>query len=86
MEIKTSKTGRLRSWNERGYGIIHTNVRTERYFLHANSIVEGPEVPAPGSIVHFNIAPAYKGGALPQAVDAIVEEPKPVTSSVEVAQ
>jgi len=76
METKTSKTGRLRSWNERGYGIVQTDVRTERYFLHANSIVVGPEVPAIGSVIHFNVAPPYKNGVLQQAVDAVIEEVK----------
>jgi hypothetical protein len=74
MENKTGKTGRLRSWNERGYGIIQTDVRAERYFLHTNSIVVGPEIPAVGSIIHFNVAPPYKNGVLQQAVDAVIDE------------
>jgi hypothetical protein len=73
METKM-KVGKLRSWNERGYGIIQCEVRTERYFLHTNSITVGPEVPVIGSIVHFNVAPPYKNGILQQAVDAVVEE------------
>jgi len=76
------KSGKLRSWNERGYGIIKCEVRTERYFLHVNGIAVGPEAPAVGPMVRFNVAPPYKNGALQPAVDAVIEEAPENSSGV----
>ena len=68
------KCGVVKSWNPRGYGLISVNVG-EVYFLHVRNIVEGPEVVPPGSIVHFNVAPAYNNGVFPQAIDARIVLP-----------
>ncbi len=64
--------GRLRSWSNRGWGIVAVTVN-EIYFLHASAIVEFPAGmidPPLNSFVHFDVAPAVNGGKFPQAINA----------------
>jgi hypothetical protein len=71
--MNRTKQGVLKSWHPlRGFGTVVVT-RHEAYFLHTSNVVEGPENPALGSIVHFDPAPAINNGKLPQAVNAIVE-------------
>jgi hypothetical protein len=70
--MEREKQGILVSWNQiRGFGVVVVS-RTENYFLHTRSIVEGPEVPARGSVVYFDVAPPFNNGKLPNAVNAII--------------
>jgi cold shock CspA family protein len=69
------KTGILRSWHsERGFGILSAK-RNEAYFLHTNNVLEGPEEPAIGSLVEFDVAPADNNGKFPQAIRAKITPP-----------
>jgi hypothetical protein len=64
--------GRLRSWSNRGFGIVAVAVN-EIYFLHASAIVEFPAGmidPPLNSIVHFDVAPPVNGGKHHRAVNA----------------
>jgi hypothetical protein len=64
----------LKSWHPlKGFGIVDIS-RTEAYFLHTSNVVKGPENPAPGSIVNFDVSPPMNGGKLPQAVNAVIVE------------
>jgi len=60
--------GTLKSWHG-DWGLVRVN-RREQYFLHTTNITEGPDEPLIGSSVLFEIAPPYKNGKLPQAVNA----------------
>jgi hypothetical protein len=65
-------TGKIQSWSTRGYGIVAVTFK-EVYFLHASSVTEipdGVDVPPVGAVVHFDVAPAHRGGRYPQAVNA----------------
>ncbi len=42
----------------------------EQFFLHVSGIAEGPAIPKRGSIVEFEVAPAFKNGKLPVAINA----------------
>jgi hypothetical protein len=67
------KLGILVSWRQvAGHGTVVVK-RNELYFLHTSNIVEGPEVPVLGSLVHFDVRPAQNGGKFPQAVNATIE-------------
>lgn len=69
------KQGILTSWNSiRGFGTVVIS-RHEAYFLHTTNVVEGPDNPARGSVVYFDVGPAVNGGKLPQAVNAVIVEP-----------
>ncbi len=77
-----AKQGTLVSWNSiRGFGTVVIS-RHEAYFLHTSNVVEGPENPARGSVVYFDVAPAINSGKLPQAVNAVIVE----TFAVKAAQ
>ena len=65
----TTYRGVLTAWFERGYGFVMIEGRKE-FFLHATGIIEGPAIPVRGSVVEFEAAAPYKGGKLPQAVNA----------------
>lgn len=65
--------GVLTAWFERGYGFVMTEERKE-FFLHTSGIVVGPPIPKRGSIVEFEVAPPFKGGKLPAAVNAVITE------------
>jgi len=71
------KVGKLRSWNEAGYGLVIVSVK-EKYFLHASNISQIPDdltEPVIGSEVQFEVAPPYKNGKLHQAVNAVITSP-----------
>jgi hypothetical protein len=82
--MNSQNHGILRSWYEdRGFGVVQVpNSRTQRYFLHASQIVEGPDCIKVGYEVSFDIAPPYKDGQLQQAVNAKVSAPRPSTASL----
>jgi hypothetical protein len=62
--------GILSSWlNTYGF-VVDENDRTKSYFLHSSSIIEGPVIPQPGTVVVFEIAPPVKGGKRPICVNA----------------
>jgi len=65
------KTGVLQSWYpEKGWGIVSITWR-EHYFLHVSSVVTAPDSgPATGMIVEFDVAPPFKNGKLPSAINA----------------
>jgi cold shock CspA family protein len=69
--MNSQNHGILRSWYEdRGFGVVQVpNSRTQRYFLHASQIAEGPDHIQVGYEVYFDIAPPYKDGQLQQAVN-----------------
>jgi cold shock CspA family protein len=83
------KVGTLRSWNERGFGIIRVGPPSslERYFLHVNQIRSGTATPAAGSIVHFDVSdkPIRKEGDLPQAIRADIIVASPVVAAADTA-
>jgi len=69
------KQGVLKRWDPfMGFGTVVIS-RHEAYFLHTTNVIEGPENPAIGSIVYFDVAPAFRRGKLPQAVNAVIVEP-----------
>jgi hypothetical protein len=78
MDIREKqKQGVLTSWKPlKGFGSVVVN-RHEVYFLHTTNVVEGPENPVLGSVVHFDVAPAVNNGKFPQAVNAVIAEPVP---------
>jgi hypothetical protein len=69
--MNDKKRGVLTAWFERGYGFVIGEGR-QQYFLHTTSIIDGPAIPVRGSAVEFEAAPPYKGGKLPQAVNAVI--------------
>jgi len=73
--MSRTKQGVLKSWHAlKGFGTVVIS-RHEAYFLHTANVVEGPENPARGSTVYFDVAPAINNGKLPQAVNAVIVEP-----------
>lgn len=72
-EGRCSLIGTLKVWfSEKGYGIVSVSF-TKNYFLHASNIVEASDsldAPPVGSRIHFDVAPPYGKGKLPQAVNA----------------
>jgi hypothetical protein len=73
--MSKTKQGVLKSWHPlKGFGTVVVT-RHEAYFLHTTNVVEGPEYPALGSTVYFDVAPAFCNGKLPQAVNAVIVEP-----------
>jgi cold shock CspA family protein len=63
-------TGLLSFWSkERGFGFVVTDKR-ESFCLHLTEIVEGPLIPAVGSLVEFDVKPPLPGKQHPNAVNA----------------
>lgn len=76
MSTEKQKQGTLISWYPlKGFGIVKIT-RQEAYFLHTSNVVEGPENPALGSTVHFDVAPPTRNGKLPNAINAVIVEPE----------
>jgi hypothetical protein len=70
--MSQQKQGILISWKPlKGFGSVAVS-RHEVYFLHTTKVVKGPETPAVGSVVYFDVAPAREGGQHPQAVNAVI--------------
>ena len=70
--------GRLTSWHDSGYGMVYVSL-TEKYFLHASNVIEAPAglvTPPKGCVVEFDVAPPYRGGRFPQAINARVTLPE----------
>ena len=64
-------TGILQSWHANGFGMVA--VGQQLYFLHRTNIAKGEWIrPQVGSIVEFEIGPAYKNGTFPQCINATV--------------
>jgi hypothetical protein len=74
---KEQRSGVLTCWFERGYGFVVDEKRNQ-FFLHTNSILEGPPIPERGSTVVFEVAPPNGNGRYKQAVNAIVTPAKAV--------
>jgi hypothetical protein len=75
------KIGVIRSWNERGFGIVLVTHK-ERYFCHITQFDRAtpPEV---GEKVRFDVKPPRKPGELPQAINVTpIEIELPSTSAL----